>query len=182
MGFLRWHLGRIGAAFEPAAACLVLTGLWACIVPMALHFATRARITAVDGVPTVPGEELLIWTLKYGPPALAAFAPFALAALLAGLRLRTAGYVAVLTAVGTPVAVLVGWRFNVVEFQRAVPWEYVFSPFAGVVAAALGYCALSLFTRIRALRLRGRCRHCGYDVRATRPGTCPECGARAEPA
>ena len=51
-------------------------------------------------------------------------------------------------------------------------------PWLGVAAAAplpVAWLAVRLTRSVRGRRLAGKCRSCGYDLRAT-PGRCPECG------
>jgi hypothetical protein len=80
---------------------------------------------------------------------------------------------------------VLGFSFQSMSTSNRVPshWRAVAFP-CWFVAALLGVLPAA-FARSR-LRERkqnavGRCRKCGYDLRAT-PGRCPECGMEANPA
>jgi len=87
-----------------------------------------------------------------------------------------------------PDSLLTRAGFQWLEGRKTVPavWEdpFAMAPMWFLILLVSGPMGLWYFKRERGVRrLReGRCRTCGYDLRAT-PGRCPECGTMpAEPA
>jgi hypothetical protein len=96
---------------------------------------------------------------------------------------------------GSPDSVVAYSPFHVVEDAGLVGFGHVSNtfptggrasvlavPFWAVVVVTLALPLSALRRRLRDRRLirEGRCRACGYDLRAT-PGRCPECGAIPTP-
>lgn len=63
------------------------------------------------------------------------------------------------------------WTF---ASPRALRFNYIVS--CCLVLATVAYCAHRSFQRAKNRRVLGRCAACGYDLRGTPTGRCPECG------
>jgi hypothetical protein len=70
------------------------------------------------------------------------------------------------------------YGFKVHQPWVSINFDSVTAPMGAVVALTGAFPAVYAMTRLRRRRRRtaGRCRVCGYDLRAT-PDRCPECGA-----
>jgi hypothetical protein len=86
-----------------------------------------------------------------------------------------------------PVAVLSGWQHFGVAYRSGRLWgrhrswlvvSFWVPALAFVLAASLSIGASLALSRRRRWMARGKCRRCGYDLRAT-PARCPECGTPA---
>lgn len=91
---------------------------------------------------------------------------------------RLTGRQTVVQGPGSTVTILAG--ATVAAFPRALPLRFVWPSFVlqsllfGILWIGLWQLTSAAFRRFR--HVPGRCRSCGYDLRANTSGTCPECG------
>jgi hypothetical protein len=163
--------------------CVVVAGLW-----VRSYYVTDiacgefgnislAASTAVDGVPS-PGRALLEVSTGDGEEAFR----FRHSAS----DVHDAPTVCLARGVGT-MHVAKGFGYGsgsqpATLFQPAVEWRAAVVPLWAVVLtlAVPPSLRLAAWGRSRRRLKDGRCRACGYDLRAT-PGRCPECGADPAP-
>lgn len=175
-------LRRLGI---PSVLLTIIVILWSSTLGVMIYRILGVTITNVNGRAATFADELMIHGIEGASPTIFLHCLLLLFLFIGRVAFRWWVVALLLLVVGTPVALLSGWKIADVLWtlnQGGVPWEGLAPQGLGLASAWLLYIPLVMWiSRYRFIVVRrddkrkSPCPRCGYELYGS-SGSCPECG------
>jgi hypothetical protein len=179
---IQW-LRRFGLA---SVLLTVIVIAWSSAIGVLMYGLLGVRLGTVSGQPATFAHELEIHGLDAAPLATFVHGAFLFVIFAARHAYRWRIVAALLLLLGTPVALVSGWRIADYLWtlnRGGVPWEGIApQPLGIAIAWIVGLLASAWLDRYRIIVVkqvggtRSPCPRCGYELHGSNSGVCPECG------